>query len=168
MNFVTINSFDVLWQIPNLSEVSNTFDDFSERQCEEALVDLIGYDAYADFIAGVEAEDATYLEMRDGGDYIYQGKTYKWAGMEEMLAPYVYAAWIRRTTVNFTGVNSIVPNAENAVAVLPIHQIVDAENAFVKLAGVDYNQKNTLYGWLKANSIEVDWGCPELQNLFGI
>lgn len=168
MNLVALKSFDVEWNLPNLDKVKASFEAFAALRTEEALIALIGVDAYNDFVSGVESADATYLEMLNGAEYTYQDKTYKWAGMEKLLAPYVYSEWVRRQSVTFTGVGAGVQNSENLEVTNPHHLIVDAKNAYAKMAGECYSQKNTLYGWLKANAIEVDFCPPKYQNVFGL
>ena len=191
MNFVTSSDFTLVpYSIPNINKVVNTFEDYANEQIEKMLEEkLLGFTLTAAFKTGLAQVtiEEKWTKLRDGAEYTYGGKTYKWKGMRDLFRPFIYAMWLRDNYDNFSGIGVTVANAENSQVIDPSQRIVRAWNDFAHKAGVprrgsfwnysDFgypylityydrffgyngcaNSENTLYGFVEANKVDYpDW-----------
>lgn len=148
--FLLKTDFDILpYNIPNL-EGNNAFLPYVEEHEEEILISLLGKSLYDAFVAGLAEEypEERWINLRDGGDYEYSGKTYQWVGMVKLLLPYIYSMWLRDSYDTHSGVGIVQGKAENAKVINPGKRIARAYNVFSGLAGSSCEKKDTLYGFL--------------------
>jgi hypothetical protein len=169
--FLTTADFnDVDYNIPHSSDSPNRVQDFINRREEEILTELLGPVLYLEFAFGlfvdplaiplvpIDEEDILdkWKNLRDGAEYQYTAKDYKYTGVEKFLKPYIYSEWISRTYKKVTTQGVTKAKVQNAEVVDPGPVIVKAYNEFASLVGHYYARKNTLYGFLKVNK-EVDY-----------
>jgi hypothetical protein len=122
--------------------------------------------------------DDKWLKLRDGGTYEYNGKTYRYSGLKDILIPYIFSEYVKKNHVNVAKLGVNQPKVDNSVVVDPIHVIVSAYNEFVRLLGKSYygvQSMNTFYGFYWANrtvdytDLSFDSECEILPiNSFGI
>src|SRR5690606_35668152 len=99
--------------------------------------------------------------------------TYKYNGLKDLLVPAVFSRWVDQNNYRLTAAGFVqtAPAQENLTVVDPEPFIVSAWNDFVTQAGECYNQRNTLYGFLKANENDypdLDFTPPTLKNRYGL
>lgn len=148
--FLLATDFDVIpYSIPNLTG-NNSFPDYVDAHEEEILKSILGKSLYDAFVAGLEEEypEDRWIDLRDGGEYVYSDKTYEWVGMVKLLRPYIYAMWLRDTFDTHAGIGVVQGKAENAKVLNPGKRIARAYNVFSNLVGCDWRLKGTLYGFL--------------------
>jgi hypothetical protein len=92
--------------------------------------------------------DDRWLKLKNGADYLYYGKTYKWCGMVKALRPYIYSQYVSDTFYSNTGLGIAISNAENSNIVNPTDIICKSWNDFASRVGNCNEPKNTLYGFL--------------------
>lgn len=136
--------------------------------------------------------DNKWLELKNGAEYDYAGKTWKWNGLAKLLTPFIASRWIRDNVDSFTGNGVVVPSNENSTLISPALRICRAHNDYAEKCGVArggsglyYRDQSfryecllyhdTLYGFLTANRAvyEVDgivwyFESPELMNIASI
>lgn len=117
-------------------------DDYIEKYEKEALLDLLGYTLYKDFIAN--PTDTRWTRFKDGYEYSidYLGDTHlvKWNGLVNteavsLLAYYVYYKYIEFHVTHTSGFGELLQQAENAQKISVSQKRVNAWNQFVKLRG---------------------------------
>lgn len=144
-------------------------------------------------VAGVNwelVEEANkWLELKNGAEYEYTSKTWKWIGMAKLLTPFVYSRWVRDNVDSFSGNGVVVPNNENSQLISPIHRISRAHNDYAEKVGVlrgfagaylrgsyrwdqYFSYEDTLMGFLTAKGEGVYEGwtfeSPGLMNIANI
>ena len=116
--------------------------EFITQYEKEAMVMLLGYDLYKDFIAN--ASDTRWSRLISGHEYNvdYQGlsTTIKWNGLTNAdlvspLAYYIYYYYMKFHASDTTSVGESVFQKENALAIQPVQKMVSAWNNFVDLYG---------------------------------
>lgn len=152
--FLTLSDFNARpYRIPNQQE-SPDLQPFIDDREEEILLCLLGYEMHAEFVANVDTSDVEqkWIDLRDGKTYTYSGNLYKYAGIVDMLRPAVYAEWIDSGAYKLTNVGYIQNNAPKESQVLD-HEVfkVEAWNRYIKKAYDCGSQRNTWYGFMKAN-----------------
>ena len=112
---------------------------FIEKYEPSLLQELLGYQLYTDFIAGLEVDpiDQKWIDLRDGVEYTGKhGKT-KWIGLankkRSLIANYVYYQYMRGEAEITVGSGVVTPDVENATRVSPINLQVRAWNEMVDL-----------------------------------
>lgn len=121
-------------------------------KCEpEYLKDILGYDEYVLFIAGVFNEDADYLAIKNGATYVdANGITQKWEGFVKGLNPianYTYCNYVANNESKVLNTGVAKGKNENADSVSVDSKIIPAWNEMVK-----FNFK--LHEYLVANQIK--------------
>ena len=174
--FVVATDFDGLpFSLPKIEE-SNDFDIFLAAEEEKLLRQLLGHMLYDDFIEGLAEEYPLqkWTDLKEGATYTCDSNTYKWVGLEGkrgLLVPYIYAMWVRENNPFFTAIGTVSSKTENATVISNSHKVVNAFNQMSILAGYDYSQRNTLYGFLKNNTDdygEVEFCSPGTMNIFNL
>src|SRR5690554_4467881 len=105
--FLTESDFNKMpFNIPQSDDRPNALSDVIDFYEEEALKRVLGSALYSEFIAGVFVDPAAsplvakedadieekWLLLRDGGEYTYREKTYRYDGVKNFLKPYVFQA----------------------------------------------------------------------------
>jgi hypothetical protein len=106
-------------------------------KCEpEYLQDILGYELYALFIAGVDSEDADYLAIKNGATYVDPyGVTQKWAGFvkgSNPIANYTYCNYVANNESKVFNSGVAKGKNENADVVSVDSKIIPAWNEMVK------------------------------------
>lgn len=119
--------------IPNTDRpsVSEALMHFIAVREKELLTDLLGYEAYKDFLANPATQK--WLDLKNGKEYTINDKLYKWEGLIEannqsLIACYVYYWWTRNAVSVSTGIGETKPLSENAVSASPADKMVKAWN----------------------------------------
>lgn len=111
-------------------------------------------------------EDNKWLELKNGCEYPMD---MIWVGMKKMLTPYIYSEWLSFQMDSHTGIGLVVAKAENSVGISPATRISRAFNDYSRLAGSWWDNKNTLYGFVKQGDYEgFDYTYQGYRNEFGI
>lgn len=168
--FVTAQDFNLTpFSIPNLSSVLNTFPLYINEQEEDRLTKILGKLFYDKLYAGlfdiagqpIAAPAERWKAIRDGGNYNYLGRVYKWQGLKKALKPYIYAMWLRDNYDSDTGVGVVVADAENSVQISPNRRICRGYNTFSSHIGNLCNQKHNLYGFLYNSGVTYNADVAE-------
>ena len=142
---------------------------------KEILIDVLGYELYTLFIAGLAAETVIYKDIRDGKVFTFElnGKTItrKWNGLINtekisLISDFTYYKITERKVSHSTAIGEVIPDAENAVRSNSTDKMVNAwyrmremygitPRGFVKITDSDYvhyNDLPSLYNFLLANT----------------
>lgn len=131
---------------------------YYEDHVWKSLVDLNLGVAPVEGANWTKVEDNQWLLLKNGvRQYTYGIRKRSWAGMKDMLIPYVYSFWLRATFDDHTSIGVVIRTAENAEVISPGKRIANAYNDFLSKAGDFYNQRNTLYGFLSYSNSELDY-----------
>ena len=133
--------------LPNLDEVSNSFQDTMDRYEEEILKSLLGYQLYKAFIAGIGevTPDQKWIDLRDGGveftfDFCGETITQEWNGLinsdlVSLISYHVYYKYRYENLSTTTSINDVMGIAENATKVNDTRKMVYAWNRVLSLYG---------------------------------
>lgn len=156
-------------------EESRDFQAFIEKQEVKLLIDLLGYSLWAEMEEDLKSSNPSeiFTALKNGAEYTFNGKTYKYNGLVDLLIPAVFSRWIDQNNYKLTAAGFVQtsPSQENLTVVDPEPFIVAAWNDYVSKVGECYNQKNTLYGFMKANEDEFpnwEFTLPTLKNRYGL
>jgi hypothetical protein len=109
------------------------------------------------------------MNLRDGANYLYDGRTYTWRGMKRALVPFIFQQWLSYGYDTVTGNGVVVGNAENASVISPGNRISRAYNEYSRLVGGYeglYLEDNTLYSFLhESKEIYLDVVAPEYASI---
>lgn len=172
--FLSLTDFeDRPYRIPNQEE-STDLENFITEAEEAVLIDLLGYELYSEFVADIDTSDPEdrWINLRDGAEYTYDNKLYKYNGIVDMCRPAVYSLWIDPGTYKFSNVGYIRNKpSQEAEVIDPEVFTVSTWNNFVKKAYDCGSHRNTLYGFIKANESDYPtWQLtsPEYRNRLGL
>jgi hypothetical protein len=111
---------------------------FIKQYEPELLADLLGYELYKNYLAGV-ATVQKYKDIRDGKEYTNRaGKLAKWRGLknnsisQSLIANYVYYWYLRNEASITTGTGEKTANAQNASNASPRVKMTRAWNQMAK------------------------------------
>lgn len=166
------------YRIPNQEE-SPDLEAFIAREEKSILICLMGYEMYTEFAANAVTSDPEdrWAALLNGAEYSYSNKTYKYNGVVDMLVPAVYSRWLDKGAYKFTNVGYMQNNAPNESKVMEDQEPfrIESWNDFVRKAYDCGNQKNTWYGFMRANESDYPtWehdvcdACFQYQNRFGL
>lgn len=129
--------------IPQKSESSvvSNLNWFIDQHEERLLTDLLGYELYKAYKAGILASTQKYIDIRDGKEYTNRsGILTKWKGLKftdgtakkSLIANYVYWHWMENEASITTGTGEKVSKAQNAWDATPVYKMVKAWNEMVE------------------------------------
>jgi len=107
----------------------------------------MGYGFYKDMLANIGTDGSTtpeYEKLVDGDDYTSNGILYKWDGLREYTAQYVYYWYWRNAMTNTTLVGQTISQTENAAITTPAFKMVTQFNNAM-------NIQFTLWPYLNVN-----------------
>ena len=81
-------------------------------------------------------EGNKWLTLEKGNLFIYDTWQFEWAGMKDMLKPFIFSIWTRDTYDNNSGIGVVQAKAENAEVIAPSLRIVRAWNVFSEKADI--------------------------------
>lgn len=176
--FLSLSDFNARpYRIPNQAE-SPDLEQFIEEKEEEILQCLFGYELYTEFMANVDTSGAEsrWVNLRDGAEYTYDEKLYRYRGLIDMLRPAIYSLWVDQNAYKFTNVGMVNNNApEKSIVIDAEPHRVKAWNDYVRKAYDRGSRKNTLHGFMEANESDYDsWEfdeyapCVAYQNRFSL
>lgn len=160
--FVTIDDFKLPpYELANLKEMVNSFNQFIEEQEADCLKALLGETFYAAFVQGIAVlptPEQRWIDLRDGVKYIGPNGQikYTWVGMKKLMRPYIVAMWTKASYDSNSGIGVVVPKAENGEVKNPSARIVERYNEFSEYVDDDHDgyygfrnyNYNTLYAYL--------------------
>lgn len=148
------------YKIPNQDE-SKDFNSFLSSAEEDILISLLGYELYAAFLEGLDSSGdiaEIWTALRDGAEYEFVGKTYKYNGLKDLLKPELYSFWMTAGQYKFTNTGWLVNRPALGRDGGQVSDTIDADefriqyhNEFVRKVGINGNLANTFYGFMVAN-----------------
>jgi hypothetical protein len=145
------------FQIPNLNN-EDGFLPYVDRMEKKFLVKIMGRNLQEAFYTGLKAGvEQRWQDLKDGKEYTYNGKPFKWEGMKKLFVPFIYQSWIGHTFNNLTGSGVVIPKIENGEQISPASRMIEAYNEATDYVGSECDPYNTLYGYLyTSESLFVD------------
>jgi hypothetical protein len=184
--FVTDDDFNSFpYNIPQSEDAATVLSELISNAEPEILRKVLGSVTYNEFIVGVFVDpnaeelvmkedvdiDQKWLDLRDGANYSYKGKNYRYDGIKNILKPYIVQEWISDNAENVTLIGVSQPQSENATVVSPGRLISKYYNKFSRLVGNCEQFCDTLWGFIKANEDNYpDWlfTDPQRKNTMGL
>lgn len=165
------------------SSVAGSLSLFIDEYEEKLLSDLLGYELYKAYKAGIAVlptPDPKWTAIRDGLEYTNRlGVLTKWKGLKfqdgtakkSLIANYVYWHWMQNEASYTTGTGEKVAGNQNAVNASPVPKMVSAWNQMV-----DWNRelvefllsREADYPEFQEQYSRVPRGLVKYQNVFGI
>lgn len=154
--------------IAQKTDVAASITMFIDEHEEKLLTDLLGYELYKLYKAGIAVTptpDAKWTAIRDGKEYTNRsGVLTKWKGLrftdgtakKSLIANYVYWHWLQNEASNTTASGEKVAKTGGAMEASPVHKMVRAWNQMV-------NWNKELIEFLLTNYTDY----PEFQNQYG-
>lgn len=169
------------YKIPNQNE-SRDLESWIERHETALLKELLGYELWKQFTEGLETSgdiEQKWIDLRDGAEYEYGDRTYKYDGLVDLLRPAIFSKWVPVGTWKLTNSGMVQNNQtpENSVTLDNVDEFLTVRwNEFVtKCNGHCLNQRNTFYGFMKADEAAdepnyPDWDFTEqrFKNRYGL
>jgi len=115
--------------IPNLNDETNLdiLDEKIDRLEPQFLIEVFGYEFQKLMLA--DSSNPIYSKILTGTEFTApDGRLYKWEGIKESIANYVYYYWYKERTPLTGGASFANPKLENANSVSPIDRPVYAFN----------------------------------------
>jgi hypothetical protein len=136
------------------------------------LTNLLGYELYKNYQAGILAGTQKYKDIRDGKEYTNRaGRFNKWRGLRQtlgsekfsLIANYTYYHYLRTLVTQTTATGEKSSNAQNAVGTSSAFKMSRAWNQMV-----EWNWE--LVEFLLSNPSDYPeflkhYGCRELENV---
>lgn len=100
----------------------------------EVLIELLGYQLYKDFIAGLAETGPAqkWLDLKNGAEYTDErGKLHKYNGIKNIITRYVYYWYLRQQATNTNGVGEAINDTENSTRTSPAQKQTTAWNDMV-------------------------------------
>jgi hypothetical protein len=192
--FVTAQNFDDYpYNLPDLDNVENSFQDFVDLEEEEMLYRVLGRLLYEEFKVHMLAlvDDPIvplpdrWAKLLNGTTYTYRGRVFRWLGMVKLITPYIYSRWTTVTSDSHNGAGITVPKTENSTVISPGQRISRAHNVFSRMSGHNRSMVSTLYGYLYNSGdvyldvvvsenatiqeyIRLNYQDPKLVNMFNL
>ena len=182
MTFLSSSDFiDTPLKVPNQEE-SRWFVSWMEKKEAETLREILGVTLYNAWIEGLETSGAIeqkWIDLRDGTTYEYNGVTYTYLGIVDLLKPRIIALWYPLVHRKTTSVGVVINQGQqNTTSAAPDLEYVENHNEYArKVGGEIYAHscvtiyKNCLYGFMKANIADYeDWILeqPKIENYLGL
>jgi hypothetical protein len=171
---------DKPYKVPNQEE-NRDFAAFLESKEEELAVKyLLGSEMWEEFKAALDGSDPIdpiWETLRDGGFYDYQDKQYVYKGWVDMIRPAILSEWAPESTFKLTNIGYVENHAPDKAKLIEDQYPFQVKhwNKFVSKVGYNYpygySQKNTFYGFMKANEDDYpNWHfrCPKYKNRFDL
>lgn len=168
------------YKIPNQEE-SRDFAEFVEaKEIELATKYLLGWDLWNEFNDAINASgdpDQKWIDLRDGAEYTYNDKTYKYLGWVDLIKPGIYSEWLPLMTDKLTNVgmiNNATPQQAKFIEDQYPFQVGTWNNFAAKVGfyrRYGYNCVNSFHGFMKANEDTfTNWEfiCPPVKNRFDL
>jgi len=141
---------------------------FIEKYEKEALIDLLGYDLYKELKAEIDSVPqvftAKWSALVNGAEFNIGSYLYKFDGLADMLAYFVYYNYLKDNVNNYESVGAVIPQGENSARTAPDGLMVNAWNEYK-------NSFDIAIQYIIANQSQYPkWICkrPNSINRFGI
>jgi hypothetical protein len=174
MALITVDYFnDGVKNIPNIDKPSVTemVTDMIARLELEYLQGVLGYalaKAFADGLAVEPEPETRWIALRDGAEYLRDGRLLKWNGFVDAvtyrspIANYVMANYVNEKSQITTGVGEASPKAEYSDKESPTMKYLANWNRMTadNLAVIDYVISSGLYPEYDANALSPRFFYP--------
>lgn len=136
--------------------------EFIERYEPEYLQKVLGYNLWKAFSEGIDGSgeiEQRFIDLLEGKEFEYSGKTYKWVGFEtKPIQNYVYYHFLDNAAYDTVQVGHSVGKLDNAIAVAPEVKAINAWNEMVL-------ENHILYKFLQANKTTYpEWDSCQSSN----
>lgn len=141
--------------IPNVDKPATlqALDTFIAENENDTMCNLLGYELFKAFQTEIATQTQRMVDLRDGVEYSYGGRLYKWRGLKflqnntkySLLAYYIYFMYMQNKATNTSGTGENVATTENSVAHNSIDKQVYAHNQFVRHSADLYQFLNAKY-----------------------
>lgn len=173
---------DLLIAQKSETSVASNLNLFIDEHEPRLLADLMGYDLYEAYKAGIAAGSplAKWTELRSGVAYTTRsGISTKWPGLiftngtakKSLIANYVYWLWMENTASDSTGTGEKITAAQNAANASPASKMIRAWNQMVnwncELIEFLLTKADT-YPEFQSHYSRIPCSLLKKQNLFGI
>jgi hypothetical protein len=168
---------DGIKNIPNIDKpsVSEMLTDLIAVSEKVYLTAVLGYPLYKAFIAGLAevTPAAKWVALRDGKDFVYNGKTIRWNGFKDgttfqsPIANYVMSRYLNDKSIVTSGAGETSSKFENANAESPLTKYVANWNEMVNANVVLYAYLTTSADYPEFDK-NIDLSFFKLINMFGI
>lgn len=183
MTIIDVSDFDDRpYKVPNQDE-SPEFKDFIEDAETKILKSILGYTLWKEFTDAVDASEVPaapalaqkWIAIRDGNEYEYGDKTYKYQGLKDLLKPAIYALWMPHGAYKWSnvGMQQNLPRKDNTGADVSVgvdmleFQVQYWNEYALKVKGY----KNAFYGFMIDNEDDYDaweFEAPAYKNRFSL
>lgn len=167
---------DPPYKIPNQEE-QPWFKDRIEKIETDILKLILGYTLWKEFTDALDAGSPAqkWVDLRDGAEYEYGGKTYKYEGVKDFEKPAIYSIILPEITYKMTNVGmqqnlarKDMDGADLSKDVDPLEFQANIWNEYVSKV---IRPKNGFYGFMIANESDYeDWEFtePQYKNRFSL
>lgn len=144
--------------------------------CEKVYLNaVLGYPLYKAFIAGLAETTpaAKWTALRDGSDFVFNGKTIRWSGFKDTttflspIANYVMSRYLNDKSVVTSGAGETSSKYENANAESPLTKYVANWNEMVNANVLLYAFLTTSENYPEFDK-NIDLSFYKLVNMLGI
>lgn len=112
-NLITATEFATFRNI-SVKRDETKIDEAISLAQQSDLVEILG-DFYFDVVKN--AEQASYSELMNGSEFVYDGDDYEHAGIKKLLADYAYARYVYMKPVNDTAFGFMVKETQDGTPV---------------------------------------------------
>ena len=117
VNLLDIDNFKGRYVLPIYPETENQFNELIAEIQKRVLIDLMGFPIYNEFDAGLQIlpTEQKWLNLRDGVNYTNcNGNLTEWQGLDYMLIPFVWVAYVEYLRNNVTAFSVVKQNTKNS------------------------------------------------------
>jgi hypothetical protein len=135
-NLVTAAQFIGDINLPGqvLSGSYATIDSYITKYEKDALIDLLGYDLYKELKAEIDSVPqvftAKWSALVNGAEFLIGTYLYKFDGLADMVAYYVYFNYLNDNVNNYESVGAVIPAGENSTRTAPDGLMVASWNNY--------------------------------------
>ena len=101
-------------KVPNQPESRDFVSFIGNKEEDLAIKYLLGYELWAEFsaaLAGSGTLDQKWIDLRDGAEYTYNSRTYRYKGWVDLIRPAIMAEWVPLTTWKLTNIGFVENDA---------------------------------------------------------
>jgi len=137
------------------------------------LKKILGFRLYNELDIEFSKETPTdlfWIDFVNGKNYIYNGISYNYKGIKEILCNIIYWFWHEKNLSQLNKTGDLIPIYENGQKNIPVHLMCEAWNKADRLLyNVDVYAP-TVYNYLNHNYIGnlLEFNTIKRKNLFGI
>lgn len=159
-----------LLAIPNLrDEVLDNLNDFIDIYEDEYLNKMLGIKLKNQFLAGLEETtiEDKWTNLLEGYEFEIGGIIYKWNGFQSSkkvspIANYVFCHFVEQNQNLYTGIGTVIPNAENGNVITPQYRL---SAVWSEMAKMNIELVNFLYEFEGSDYPDWDFNLRRTKSL---